>query len=60
MCHRTYSDLGTAEYFDLIPNLLPGPSLSRCNTMARCFGIGIIRDIIVFCLDIVRNLFCGQ
>ena len=49
----------TAKYFDLIPNLLPGPFLSRCDTMVGCFGIGIIGDINVFWLDVVRNLFCG-
>ena len=57
--HNVSFKVTTAEYVDLIPNLLPGPSLSRCDTMVGCSGIGIIGDINVFWLDVVSNLFCG-
>ena len=30
----------TAKYSDLIPNLLAGHSLSGCDTVAGCFGVG--------------------
>ena len=41
--------LVTAEYSDLIPNLLPGPFLSRCDAMAGCIGDGIIIHNYVDC-----------
>ena len=38
--------LVTAEYSDLISNLLPGPFLFRCDAMAGCIGNGIMLNII--------------
>ena len=38
--------LVTAEYSDLISNLLPGPFLSRCYAMAECIGNRIMLNII--------------
>ena len=38
--------LVTAEYSDLISNLLPGPFLYWCDAMAGCIGNGIMLNII--------------